>query len=124
MTHIHLRGLLFYVHDVRSPNCPPLSFSRAQGEGCAHRHFIPLMGSTPVWSQRGCGKTDSTKVFLFKVVGYGTKPSYPACSGANPSLKMVRVIQMSQPAENPLFQEHSVAKEPWNSEKNMDFEAT
>ena len=31
---------------------------------------------------------------------------------------------MSQPVENPLFQEHSVAKEPRNSEKNMDFEAT
>lgn len=71
-------------------------------------------------------KTDSTKVFLFKVVGYGTKPSYLACSGANPSLKMVRVIQMSQPVESPLFQDHSVAnhKAPWNSEKNMDFEAT
>ena len=117
---------MFYAHDVNSTKCPPPSLSRAQGGGCVHRHFIPFMGSIPVWSQRGCRKTDNTKVFLFKVVGYDTKPSYLACSGANPSLKMVRVIQMSQPVESPLFQDHSVGnhKAPLNSEKNMDFEAT
>ena len=90
--------------------------------------LIPFVGSIHVWKQRGWMWKDSQYqgVGIFQVVGHGTKPSYLAHFGANPSLIMVHVIQMSQPVETLLFQDHSVVndKESWHREKNMVFEVT